>query len=389
MYEGDERVTDASLPAEGADPARWARSRREEAFRVRLRRFFLLRRGGEKKAPSEAPDKAPSEVLGNEPSEAPGKAAGRWRRRGRRAGVVLLVLVVVCTVFSFSYNIATADRAEVPKGLSFVRTGDIQTRYRTWGSAAGTAIVLVPGFLETADTFQPLAAVLASRYRVESYDVRGFGYTDHRGPYTTEAQATQLFDYINARHLTKPVLAGHSNGAGVIARFLLDHPGVAGGVVFIDGDGLSSGVGHPPPSWVVFNPFRTTLMRVAIRSDWVIKEIYSTQCGPACPPLDAAGIQQWRLPLQVGGAESALWTMAEDGPIGVSVGQLATIAAQHLPSAVVFGADDSIFSSNSPELTAQRIGAATPTIIPGARHLSFISNPRQVAAVIESVAVRV
>ena len=83
-------------------------------------RLNPFRRGGEKKAP--------------------GKTQGKWRKRARTTGKVLLVLVIAGTIFSFSYNIATADRAKPPKGLTYVRTGDIETRYRTWGPAGGTPI---------------------------------------------------------------------------------------------------------------------------------------------------------------------------------------------------------------------------------------------------------
>jgi hypothetical protein len=38
--------------------------------------------------------------------------------------------------------------------------------------------------------------------------------------------------------------------------------------------------------------------RLALSQDWLIKDLYNSQCGPLCPPLSAAGVETWRLPLQ-------------------------------------------------------------------------------------------
>jgi pimeloyl-ACP methyl ester carboxylesterase len=53
-----------------------------------------------------------------------------------------------------------------------------------------------------------------------------------------------------------------------------------------------------------------------------------------------------------------------------------------MPKSVIFGAEDDVFARSAPYETARRIGAPPPTIIPGARHLSFISQPGRVAAAI-------
>lgn len=54
---------------------------------------------------------------------------------------------------------------------------------------------------------------------------------------------------------------------------------------------------------------------------------------------------------------------------------------------MIFGADDDVFTRSSPYDTAKLIGAPSPTVIPGARHLSLISHPRQVAAAIDALPV--
>lgn len=316
-----------------------------------------------------------------------GRRAWRWLKR---IGIGLLAVWIALTAFSFIYNAATAGRASVPAGLSYVQTGDLLTRYRVWGSLAspGPAIVLIHGAFESADTWDPLARVLAQSHHVEAYDVKGYGYTQRKRPYTVQALANQLDAFLSTRNLVRPILVAHSSGAGVVARFVLDHPDRAGGIIFIDGDAIYGGVTTWLPK-ILLDPWRTTLLRLFVHSDTFIRALYGRACGPGCPKLDAAGVDQWRRPFEVAGAEQAIWDLMAAGIPGLPADQVARIAGLHIPAAVVFGADDQQFSKASPMQTAQRIGAPTPTIIPGAGHLSFIGHPNEVAAVIEQLYVRV
>ena len=127
---------------------------------------------------AEAPQvRAPAEETTDEPPR-------RRRRWPRRLGVTVLALAVACTLFSLIYNAATAGRARPPSGLTYVRTGDLLTRYRAWGSG-GSPIVLVHGAAESADTWAALATRLARGHRVYALDLDGSGYTSRRGPYAS------------------------------------------------------------------------------------------------------------------------------------------------------------------------------------------------------------
>ena len=66
---------------------------------------------------------------------APPVAVHRVRRTLLRLLRWLAVAVVLLTVASLTYDVLTTPRASRPPGLTFVQTGDLQTRYREWGSA--------------------------------------------------------------------------------------------------------------------------------------------------------------------------------------------------------------------------------------------------------------
>ncbi|MWA00499.1 alpha/beta fold hydrolase [Actinomadura sp. LD22] len=329
-----------------------------------------------------APPSGATAVPAPEPA---GRRRPRLRRWGRRLLIVAVALLAAVTVFSFAYNAATAGRAKAPAGALFTEADGVRTRYREWG-ARGTPVVLVHGAFESADTWSRVAPLLAARHRVYALDLTGWGYSERRGPFDAARQAAQLLGFLDALRLDRATLVGHSSGAGVIAAAALKAPGRAAGLVLLDGDALDTGAGEGADKLrsVLRDPYRTTVTRLVVRSDWAIRTIYRAQCGPACPRLSEAGVEQWRRPFQMPGAEDALWRM--QAVVGLPKGRVAELARLRAPKAVVFGADDDVFSRRSPSETARRIGAPSPVIIPGARHLSLVSHPGQVADAILAAA---
>ncbi|MGW3139653.1 alpha/beta fold hydrolase [Streptomyces sp. NPDC001139] len=312
---------------------------------------------------------------------------GRW---ARRAVLVLSVLLLVVTTASLTFNAFTAGRAAPPAGLRYVQAADIRTRYREWGTA-GSPVVLVHGAFEQADTWSRLAPLLARDHRVYALDLTGDGYSRRRGPYTVDHFTRQLLGFLGALHLggpgERPLLVGHSSGAAVVTEAALRAPGRIGSVMLLDGDALDTGAGPPPALKYLFvDPYRTSLLRLGLSTDRLIRAVYDAQCGPACPRLDAAGVDEWRRPLRVAGAETALWDMLGEGVPGLPASRVARLATVRIPKSVVFGAHDDVFGKGTPRETARRIGAPPPTLVPGARHLTMISSPHQVAAAVESLA---
>jgi len=313
----------------------------------------------------------------------------RWRRRLRRLGIAVAAFVAVLTVASFGINALTAGRAATPAGLTFVQAADVPTRIRTWGTS-GSPVVLVHGAAETADTWAPVAErVAAAGHRVYALDLDGWGYSRRVAPYSLDHQTRQLLGLLDTLGLQRPVLVGHSSGAAPAAEAVLRAPGRIGGLLLLDGDALDTGAGQQSAArYLVVPPYRTTLLRLAVGWDGLIRSVYGRQCGPRCPALDAAGVDAWRRPLQVGGAEDGLWGMLSAGVPGMSAQRLAGVAATGVPTSVVFGAEDDVFSADTPQQTAQRIGAPPPVLIPAARHLTMISDPGPVAAAVVALAAR-
>jgi len=317
----------------------------------------------------------------------------RRRRRARglaRAlvGGLAIGLISSVTLIAAVYDAETGRPTPAPAGLSYVRTGTYLTRYQSWGTSTTTPVVLIHGAFESVDYWAPVARTLSRSTHVEAYDLEGYGYTQRVGPYTARALVAQLFNFLQARHLRHPVLVGHSLGAGVIAQFVLEHPRVASGIVFLDGDGLSESFpGRGMLNWIP-SLYVTALYRFAVRDDSLVSLIFRDACGPHCPAPSPAVLAMVQRPFEVSGAQSALLALASQPIVGVSVAQLRRVGVMGIPARVIFGGRDNVFSASSPRLTAQRLHAPPPEIIAGAGHLSLWSNPAQVAQAIAAFASR-
>ena len=304
----------------------------------------------------------------------------RWLRRTARCAVVIAAAL---TAASFGYNLATGPAAR-PPGLRMLSAGGFDTRYRTWGTS-GLPVVLVPGAFETADTFAALGAALGTDHRVFAIDLTGTGYSTPSPPYTAGHLADQLLAFLAAQGLTgadAPVLVGHSSGAAVVGVAAARGSRVAAGVVFLDGDarplGIPSALG-----WLLIPPYRTTILRLVLSSSWLVQRIYAAQCGPACPPLTAAGVETWRRPLQQRGFESAVTYTMRHGIPSMTAAGFSRLRSAAVPKRVISGVSDPQLSPATAAQAAARIGAPPPAAVPG-RHLTMISSPRQVAAAIRA-----
>jgi pimeloyl-ACP methyl ester carboxylesterase len=317
-------------------------------------------------------------------------ATGRTRgvRRRHRLRTVLLSLLAAAgllTVASAGYDLATSRPPAPPAGLRFVQAGDVSTRYLQWGDH-GSPVVLVPGAFETADAWHALGEVLGADHRVYAFDLTGQGYSDAVAPFDVEHDVAQTLAFTRALGLTgpdAPVLVGHSSGAAIVGLAALRAPEDVAGVVLLDGDALPL----DGPVWgprLVVDPYKTSLVRLALRSDRLVSRVYASQCGPTCAPLDAAGVDLWRRPLQQRGTERALLSTATRGVIpAMTPEQLEALRRSATPRLVVWGRDDvdGAYTADSPRSTAAAIGAPAPVFVPG-RHLTMISSPAEVAAAI-------
>lgn len=295
----------------------------------------------------------------------------------------VLVLFALVTIAAIAIDVLPYRDARAPTTLyrgPFVRVGGTLVAYRSWGRD-GSPIVLLGGAAEPSWVWHLVGPLLAARgHRVLAVDLPPFGYTERHGPYTLTGWLRLLDGFERTLHVRRPLLVGHSLGAGVAAGEALEHPRRVAGIVLLDGDALPFGGGRSFLARLLVWPWFPAAVKVASGSDWLVGRVLRNAWGPHPPHFPHAMLAQFEQPFRVGGTASALRQLVSRGLPGVTVAQLHRI---RVPRAVVWGVDDDVDSVASGRATAAALGVPLRTV-PRAGHLSMLAQPQRVAALILS-----
>jgi pimeloyl-ACP methyl ester carboxylesterase len=106
----------------------------------------------------------------------------------------------------------------------------------TEGRDGAPTVVAVHGITSNSRTWVAVARELDGEVELLAVDLRGRGAShDLGGPYGMAAHTRDLLSVLDGLGLERPVLAGHSLGAYIVARLAAEHPDRVGGVVLVDG----------------------------------------------------------------------------------------------------------------------------------------------------------
>jgi pimeloyl-ACP methyl ester carboxylesterase len=114
-----------------------------------------------------------------------------------------------------------------------LRSG-VRLHYLDWGGS-GRALILLHGLASSCRIWDFMAPIVSEHFRTFAVDQRGHGLSDQPGSYTFNDVTGDLSAFIEALGLERPVIAGHSWGAGVALRFAADYPQTPVAIALIDG----------------------------------------------------------------------------------------------------------------------------------------------------------
>lgn len=144
--------------------------------------------------------------------------------------------VLIVALFTYTrFHVHHAQRRHPPKG-ELVTVDGVETHVLRRGEGELAPVVLLHGLNGTLDDFDgPILDRLAESRPVVALDRPGYGYTDRptRALANHGRQVAWLDDVLAEFDLDEVVLVGHSMGAGLAARYALEHPERVRGLVLV------------------------------------------------------------------------------------------------------------------------------------------------------------
>ncbi len=197
---------------------------------------------------------------------------------------------------------------------------------------SGSAVVLVHGITERAESWRPVIDRLAGDHRVIALDLRGHGASDTAPRYDLEAMAGDVIAVASACGLDRPHLVGHSLGGAVVSAVGAGHP--VASVVNVD---QSLQLGSFKAGLVPVE----ALLRDPMAFQTVIDSLFDQMSGPLLSDAERARIGALRRAEQavVLGVWEMMFTMTDTEIASVVDGALAGYAGRTVPYLSLFGID--------------------------------------------------
>jgi len=143
--------------------------------------------------------------------------------------LVLLAALSLSPIYCQTPPTATVQMVPVDKGVTL--------EVLDWGGT-GRPLVLLSGLGNTAHIFDKFALKLTVHFHVYGITRRGFGASSAPEPnatnYTTARLGEDVLAVIDALHLNKPILVGHSIAGEELSYIGVHHPEKVAGLVYLD-----------------------------------------------------------------------------------------------------------------------------------------------------------
>lgn len=150
-----------------------------------------------------------------------------------KLAALLASILPICTIAASQTSPAWQDLS--PHHSQFVTVDkNVKLEVLDWGGA-GRPVILLAGSGNTAHIYDDFAPKLKSIGHVYAITRRGYGNSTHpAGGYSERQLAADILSVIDALHLQKPVLIGHSMAGEELTRLGAEHSDRLAGLVYMD-----------------------------------------------------------------------------------------------------------------------------------------------------------
>ena len=228
------------------------------------------------------------------------------------------------------------------------RLNGIDLYYEDHGS--GPPVVLMHGYSDTSQAWQPQIAALSPRYRLVTFDMRGHGRTrspDDPAQYSEAHVVADLAALLRRLEIERAIIGGLSLGGYMSLRFHIAHPEMVRALVLCD-----TGPGY---------------RNAEARAEW------NQRAFTRADELESKGFDALRRNAghtsAVGLARAARGMLAQFDSAAIDCLPKITV-----PTLVIVGSEDTPFLGAT-EYMAKKIPGARRVVIEGAGHVANVDRP--------------
>ncbi|MGJ3265305.1 MAG: alpha/beta fold hydrolase BchO [Salinarimonas sp.] len=280
------------------------------------------------------------------------------------------------------------DGADWPnrEASRFVRAAGASWHVQRMGPAGAPVLLLAHGTAAATHSWRDLMPLLAAEFDVIACDLPGHGFTEpmaHGRP-TLPGMARAMADLLAALEARPALVVGHSAGAALAIRMVLDRLIQPAGVIALNGalmpfDGMAGRVFSPLAKLLALNPFVPRVVS-ASAADRAGVERLIRNTGSS---LDARGVELYRrLVANPGHVHGALAMMAH-WDLDALMSDLPRLAT---PLVLVVGDRDKAVAPEDARRVRRLARHATLETMKGAGHLAHEERPQEAAALIRAQA---
>ena len=256
----------------------------------------------------------------------------------------------------------------------FIKVNEVNTHYVAAGS--GRPLLLLHGLGGHLGHWEDNIPALAQHYRVYALDIPGFGLSDkpQAADHNLEFLLRFLRGFLDVQEIAQAVVIGNSLGGFLALQMALTYPQRVSALVLVDAAGLGPEIGWilklqglPLLGDLVTMPSRR-LVRLAVRSIFYDK-------AKATPQIVEEHYQHFCRP----GARQAYLAVIRNG-LGRS-GQryllLDRLPQIHVPTLIVWGAEDRLLPVRQAHAAAARLPHSRLHVLPECGHCPQMEKPEE------------